>query len=101
MESLTIALLILCGVMLGVIIWLLVKKWTKLTPEDKDNLFSTGMKLISYVKTAYTNDGKIDMDEWKQIYSYLITIIAYLGGKTETAVKIQSGTENLFEDTTA
>ena len=79
----TLTLLVRCAIMLGVIIWFIVKKWTKLMPENNETRISTGMKLISSVKTVHTNDGKIDRDAWKQICSYLVMIIAYLGDRTE------------------
>ena len=98
MEPLTIALLILCAVMLGIIIWLAVKKWNGMSTETRQELADRGMQLVQYLKTAWSNDGKIDISELEQIMKYLIGIIAFLAGMSESSVKIKTGTEELLAD---
>lgn len=100
MEPVTIALIALCVVMLGIIIWLVVRGWSNMSQEMKEQLADKGIELVKFLKAAWSNDGKIDMAELEQIMRYLIAIIAFLAGKSVSAVKLQTGTEELLQDKT-
>lgn len=97
MEPVTIVLLALCVIMAGVIIWLVATKFKQLTTEEKEVLVEKGMQLVQYLKEAWTNDGKIDIKELEQIMRYLISIIAYLAGKSEYAIEVKSDTYELLK----
>lgn len=100
MEPVTIVLIVLCAIMFGIIIWLVCTKFKSLTSEEKEQLAEKGMQLIRYLKTAWTNDGRIDMAELEQIMRYLIGIIAFLAGKSVYAVQIQTDTYELLQEKT-
>lgn len=100
MQAETIVFICISAVLLGVVIWMVAKKWSSMSKESKDELIEKGKDLIIFAADAVKNDGKIDKQEMCAIMKKMIDILSYLSGKSVTALMIQTGTEELLVEKT-
>ena len=85
MEIITIVLIVVACILAALCIFLMVRSHATWSDEKRAVVIADLKQIASTVLEAL-RDGKVTMEEFKQIYDELLTLIADISGKTVSAV---------------